>query len=118
MITTSLRLKKSIDPETQAILRDAHTACSTRGVEFVLIGAKARDLILHHVYGAPVQRATFDVDIALQVSDWPAFQAVRDALIAQGYSATATEHRLVHEPGGYIDIIPFGEIANEEGHIA
>lgn len=87
-------------------------------MDFVLVGAKARDLILHHVYGAPVRRATLDVDIALQVSDWAAFHAVRDTLIAQGYSATAADHRLLPAAGGCIDIIPFGGIANDKGQIA
>lgn len=37
-------------------------------VPFIIVGASARDLVMHHAYGAPIQRATRDIDMAVQVS--------------------------------------------------
>ena len=56
--------------------------------ELLVVGALARDLLLHHVHGCKIERATTDVDFALAVSSWEQFSRTRDALIARGYSGT------------------------------
>jgi len=52
--------------------------------EPLLVGALARDLLLHYGHGIPVARATEDVDLAFAVGDWQAFASVREALLAGG----------------------------------
>ncbi len=75
--------------------------------------ASARDLVMHHGCGAAIQRATRDVDIAIQVGDWSAFDTMCDNLTKEGYSKTDASHQLMSSEGVPLDIIPFGPIENE-----
>lgn len=76
----------------------------------VIIGATARDVILHHVYGLPITRATADLDVAVAMRNWRAFEALRARLIESGSTRDA---RMVHRfkiHGWTIDIVPFGGV--------
>ena len=48
------------------LLRDAK-------IRYMLVGATARDLLLYHVFGHPVTRATYDLDFAILVDSWEQF---------------------------------------------
>ena len=48
---------------------------------YMLVGATARDLLLHHVYGLPVTRATYDVDFAILVDSWEQFATVKQLFL-------------------------------------
>lgn len=48
----------------------------------LVVGAYARDLLLHHVHGFDIERATSDVDFAVAVADWGQFFAARASLLA------------------------------------
>ena len=41
---------------------------SSDGLPFLIVGAMARDLVLHHGFGAPIERGTRDVDFAIRVA--------------------------------------------------
>lgn len=55
-----------------------------QNIPFFIIGATARDLILQYGYGIHTGRATYDLDIAIYVPDWSAFQHLVDALLNTG----------------------------------
>ena len=86
----------------------------------MLVGATARDLLLFHVYGGPQpSRRTRDIDFAITVNSWESFEAVRNALLAQGnFSPSKVQHRLLYSsstvPEVEVDIIPFGGVASPE----
>jgi len=84
---------------------------------YLVVGASARDMVLHHGYGAKVQRATADIDFALQVPSWDAFATLRKELLANGFSETNTAHRLIGPNNWPIDIVPFGGVADENVNI-
>jgi predicted nucleotidyltransferase len=90
------------------------------GIEPLLVGALARDLLLHYGHGFKIERATTDVDFALAVANWEQFSAARAALLASGLSAPHrnTAHTLQHERFGWIDLIPFGAVERSDGTIA
>jgi predicted nucleotidyltransferase len=91
------------------------------GVEFFLMGAAARDLILRHAHGIEAPRATEDVDFAVMVRDWQVYDALRTALIASGeFSARPgpATHRLRHMSGLPLDIVPFGGVEQSDRTIA
>ncbi len=116
---TELKLdSKSIDPVQlktyEAIIRVA----SEKQVPFIVIGASARDLVMHHGYGAPIQRATRDIDLAVQVSDWAAFDSICGSLVAEGYTKSDIPHRLYDSQGVPLDIIPFGPLEDVSSKIA
>ena len=89
-------------------------------MEPLLVGALARDLLLHHVHGFKIERATTDVDFALAVASWEQFSAVRAALLASDLFSPYrnTAHKLRHSKFGSIDLIPFGALERSDGTIA
>jgi predicted nucleotidyltransferase len=111
-----MSLDFSAKPELRGLARVAsalEAAAAPLGVEFFLMGAAARDLILRHAHGIEPTRATEDVDFATMVRDWQAYDALRTALIASGeFSARPgpATHRLRHTNGLPLDIVPFGGI--------
>ncbi|MCU0926213.1 MAG: nucleotidyl transferase AbiEii/AbiGii toxin family protein [Hydrogenophaga sp.] len=89
-------------------------------LELILVGAMARDLLLHHAHGVAIQRATHDVDFAMAAADWPAFHAAKQALIGSGLFVAHRHaaHKLQHSRYGWIDLIPFGALEAADGTIA
>lgn len=87
---------------------------------FFLAGATARDLLLHYAHGIEVGRDTRDVDIALMVSDWATFEALRLRLIAGGQFAPNGNalHQLKFGSFLEIDLIPFGAVERADRTIA
>ena len=85
----------------------------------LLVGATARDLVLHYGHDVPIARATLDVDLAFAVADWDEFDALRDALLRSGAfsSGRRAHHSVVHRDNLPVDLIPFGGIENADGRI-
>lgn len=84
-----------------------------------VVGAMARDLLLHYGFGVPVSRATEDVDFAFAVANWDEFNLLRDALLASEAFTRGrpASHRLIHSDGIPVDLIPFGGVEQPDGSI-
>lgn len=87
------------------------------GIDFLVVGATARDSVFVYGYGCPIERGTTDVDFGIHVASWDEFSALKDRLLAAGYKADAHQiHRLSREDKEglrwEIDIVPFGDIAD------
>ncbi len=86
------------------------------GIDMLVVGAMARDLVLFYGYGSKSERGTRDVDFAISVPSWQDFTELREQLLSTGYF-TAKKH--VHELEFHdsnqlpweIDIVPFGDLA-------
>lgn len=117
-MSTLLDASERIEPVLRHAYRDVAEACAELGIDYVVVGASARDLVLHHVYGAPVSRVTMDVDFGLNIGDWDAFGQLRDALAAKGYARSRSPHRLSSPMGITVDIVPFGPLAGPASNIA
>lgn len=108
---TELKLDSSlIDPIQLRTYESITRVALAKQIPFIIIGASARDLVMHHGYGAPVQRATRDIDLAVQVSDWASFDSMCESLVTEGYKKTDVPHRLLDLNGTPLDIIPFGPL--------
>lgn len=94
------------------MVADVEAAARPLGIAPLISGAFARDLHLHYGHGIHIQRKTEDIDFALAVPDWAAFDALRERLIASGmFSGSAhTAHRLRHQNGWPVDLVPFGGV--------
>lgn len=93
------------------------TVAELLGIPFFLMGAAARDLMVHHAHGIQARRATEDADFAVMVPDWKAYQDLRSALIASGEFSPrpgSATHRLRHVSGLPLDIVPFGGIERSD----
>lgn len=117
-MSTLLNLTNKLDSETVATLSDVSDVVTQLNTPYIIVGATARDLILHHGYGAAVQRATSDIDFAIQVDSWVSFEAVKRALCAKSFAETRTQHRLENTSGRPIDIVPFGAHVQNNATIA
>ena len=102
------------------VVADLQATAEPLGIDLLIAGAFARDLHLHHAWGVPVQRQTGDVDFALAVSDWAAFEMLRGQLIntEKFTDSRGSPHRLRHSSGLPVDLFPFGAIETEQRQIA
>lgn len=118
MSSALLDLTDRIDPFTRLVLLSVANAAASLALQYFVIGATARDLVLHLHYGAELDRATRDLDFAVQVANWGDFDALKSELLKSGFHAAARPHRLTLENGGWIDLVPFGDIAPDGKPIA
>ena len=107
-----LNASHRIEAIVRHIYRDVAQACAELGIDYLVVGAAARDLVLHHVYGAPITRATSDVDFALNVRDWNSFHRIQDVLVLRGYRRSKVLHRMFSPNDTRVDIVPFGQVAS------
>ena len=120
-----IRTDCPIDPLTLQIIRLIDGILHGAGIPYMLVGATARDLLLHHVYGLPVTRATYDVDFAILVDSWEQFATVKQLFLkVPGFIDKGRDkQRLFYQqapaaPETTIDIIPFGKLEAGDRTIA
>ncbi len=118
MTSISLDISGKVEPHIVELLKTVSEVLAELEIPYVVVGAYARDLVLHYGYGADIQRATDDVDFAIEVPDWNAFSVIKDALIEKGFGTTKRQHRLISSADTVIDIVPFGSIEDEQANIA
>lgn len=111
MTNSSLNISGKIDPATVEVLDDISCLCGELNIPFVVVGATARDLVMHHGHGLPLPRATRDVDFAVEVPDWAAFDTLKVELAARGYVARPERHRMVSPKDIEVDVLPFGGVS-------
>ncbi len=110
-----LKLQLPLEPGVLRVIAAVQAGAQAQGVEPLLVGAAARDLLLVHVHGQRVRRATKDVDFAVALASWEAFEQLQARLVR--------EHGFVDDPsqkqrlkftaegdgaGTTIDLVPFG----------
>jgi len=118
--TVSL-LDLSDRPELRPLadLIGAVRAC-TGGLEVLLVGATARDLLLRHAHGLDTTRTTRDVDIAFAVADWDGYADLRRCLLTSGdfFDDKSVRHRLLFQGQQAVDLVPFGGVERADRTIA
>lgn len=117
MSDTLLNISGKIDSPVVALYTSVSNAAEYLDIPFVVVGASARDIVLHHGHGVRVQRATADIDFGIQVHDWADFDALKASLLEDGFSKTEVQHRVRCPEGIPVDIVPFGQVENEESNI-
>jgi len=111
-----LDLSGKIDKFTVELFENIAKVAGSMSVPFFVVGATARDIILKYGYGIETVRATNDIDLGVEVSDWDQYAKLREDLIATGkFKPTGEPQRLRYQGSALIDIIPFGAIADPDG---
>jgi predicted nucleotidyltransferase len=101
-----------------------NTASKDVGLEYMLIGATARDLVIEHVYGITPIRRTYDIDISLYVNSWEKFDEFKKALGEADFIPNLkTAHKMSFSPSNseevlQLDLVPFGPISDVQGDIS
>ncbi|GAB5452786.1 MAG: nucleotidyl transferase AbiEii/AbiGii toxin family protein [Halioglobus sp.] len=117
MTSISLNISGKISAESVEICTAVREVCLEQEIPYVIVGASARDMVLHYGYGAKIQRATSDLDFGIQVSDWAAFGLLKAELVSRGFRETKTEHRVISPSNIQVDIVPFGELEDGAANI-
>jgi predicted nucleotidyltransferase len=101
-------LSSSTDPRiavASEVLGEVEAVAVRHGFRLMVVGATARDILSEAIVGSPPGRATADVDVAVAVPSWEAFEALTDDLTRVGRS----RHRFLVS-GVQVDVVPFGDV--------
>ena len=117
--------ERPLDRWTLQVLRQVDRAAHEVMVEYFVVGAVARLILLNGVFGLRTGRATADVDLGIAVDGWPRFEAIKALLIGTGNfrGDDSRTQRLNHCPGPEdashpLDLIPFGGVERRRNEIA
>lgn len=114
-----LDLSGKVDPGQVEVFDAIAGVAAARHIRYFIVGATARDMILHHGYGIRIRRATVDIDLGVEVSDWEEFQALKEGLLAPGqFESTRLEQRLLFRHHLPVDIVPFGPLEQADNEIS
>jgi predicted nucleotidyltransferase len=108
-------LSSSIEPRLAVageVLSLVSAVAEQHGVELMVVGATARDLLSAAIVGTPPARATADVDVAVAVPSWQGFEDLTSGLQRAG---TAKHTFLVS--GVEVDVVPFGDVETPDRRI-
>lgn len=104
------------------VVRDLQGVAQPLEIDFFLMGAAARDLMLREAWNIDTGRKTEDVDFSVMVSSWESFSMLRAGLIQTGSFLERDQlatHRLRHQKTGLpLDVVPFGAIERSDRKIA
>ncbi len=112
-----LNLSERVDQDTVHLLGLVSQITSEMGVEYLVVGATARDLVMHYGFGARIQRATKDIDFAIQIANWAEFEGIKNRLMEHGFKNSQSLQRMVSPTGMPVDLVPFGTIADKNSNI-
>lgn len=106
-----------IEPSLIRALLEIKKIADGLKIDFFVIGATARDIIMQLLYKVKAPRMTKDIDIAVCVADWEEYKALTDALLDTGEFLKGTLIQRYNFKGTSIDIIPFGDISGRDNTI-
>lgn len=118
---------RPLDPIALTILQAVKRATQESGIATMIVGATARDILLTHVFGLPIQRATADIDFAIAVKDWTQFDQLKNTLARMDgfYASNKLQSRLYYnenpdnaEVAYPLDLVPFGDVEQANHSIA
>jgi len=113
-----LNVSGKISPLEVEIYDIIHQSVSQLEIRFLVVGASARDLVLHHAHGVEIIRATGDIDFGIQVESWDTFLALKTALLDKQFKESEQKQRLISPLGIPVDIVPFGAIEDDNATIS
>ena len=120
MSNISLDVSAKIDSALAELLETMDRHARALNTPFFVAGATARDLILDLGYQISAGRVTRDLDLAVMVEGWDAYDRLKQALVATGkfVENSRVHHRLLYEGSWPVDLIPFGPVESPSGTIA
>jgi predicted nucleotidyltransferase len=86
-------------------------------IDFFLVGATARDIVMQHLYKIRAPRMTKDIDIAVCVANWEEYRILTDTLLSKGEFLKGDQKQRYVFKDTVIDFIPFGEISGPDNAI-
>lgn len=115
-MSTCVTLLNPISKKRERTLFKTAMLAGRRGIPALLFGASARDILFWHMHGLEPGRATTDIDISIQLRDWGAYNDFGEELRQNGFKNPYEDHPekfADEETGQELDLLPFGEIAED-----
>ncbi len=91
------------------VMADVQHRADECGIDIMIVGATARDILIRHVVGSLPERATADIDVAVAVSSWSDLQRLTGHFTRR----TGSEHKFEVRQAE-VDVIPFGDIEDTD----
>jgi len=82
---TYVKIVNKLPSGLEELYADIHGHAKSASIDFLVVGAMARDMVLVHGFGAKMERGTKDVDFGIKVASWDEFHALKDSLVKAGY---------------------------------
>lgn len=119
MTNISVDISNEIDGGLKELLRELATFTTLSNTPLLVVGAAARDIVFEMTYGISAGRATMDLDCAVLVPSWSAFEGLATDLIDSNrfIRNRSKPHRFIHSRFGAVDVIPFGPLEAPKGNI-
>lgn len=107
------------NPELPVLLKRLAAYFGGQNIPFYVVGAIARDMVLGMIHGRKPSRKTNDLDIAIMVQDWNAYEKISADLGGDPdfTKCTQQKQRWYFKGTVTVDMVPFGEIAKADRHI-
>ena len=102
-----------VDPILLPLVTDMERGLRELGVPFAVVGALVPELLLD----ARPSRATNDADVIVAVDTIDDFDDLKNRLDRYDFSRTAVPHRMQHQTGGSMDILPYSEAIAPNGSL-
>jgi predicted nucleotidyltransferase len=98
------------------LFQTMNQVCAEQGTDYLVVGAFARDLLLHNIFGKKAGILTRDIDFGIVLPDWTAFQQITQRLTEEyGFEKGKFPHVFVTPAGLPTDLLPFGEVEDHRG---
>ncbi len=104
-------ISDKIDGLTLEILKKIKLKAVELEIDFFLVGATVRDIILNYVYNITVYRKTNDIDFAIRIRNWDEYYRLTTEIQKIGFEKNELIMQRYKYNGMIIDFIPFGEIS-------
>ncbi len=119
MTNSSIDLSKNCDQSIISCLTEVHDQANKLNMDFLVVGALVRILILEKYYNISTGVATLDIDIAITVLDWEHYEELKDSLLSTKFFKPDPKvyHRLKFKDKSHVDLIPFGAVETSAGLI-
>lgn len=118
-----LVLKTPLDGAVKEALSAISQTAADTHLNYLLIGAAARDILLGNVWGLNTGTATRDQDFAFALKSWKHFQELKMALSATGRLTAdpRSPHRMIFTSSDGLkiplDLVPYGDLEVSPGTI-
>ena len=111
-MTTCYKLLNSLPPDRLEMMIRFRRIAEEQGVQFLLVGATVRELILVSHYKIDSRAKTHDLDFGVMLSDWESYARLARALETSGgfEQNKHRPHEFRYGDSNWIDLIPFGTI--------
>ncbi len=110
--------KDFVDPLLKQLLKKLTTFFDSKGMEFYIIGAAARDIMMRQILGRASRRRTADLDIAISIPNWGIYSELSKEIDAlPGFKKSKHQAQKFFMGDYEIDIVPFGSVAKDDVNI-